>query len=443
MRFFDRLFHLNNKTHALPRIKMGRYSDAYKHPVNYQAWDRAHALFEEGKYLEAYEHFFVYLRDEEEDNVHFRKEGDLIVFELFQGSKRIMGTAGMEKVKAEAKIVYPQEMNIGFLRNLLEKNYSLKFSRFALDQEKNISIVFDTFTIDGSPYKLYYALKELATNADKQDDLLIDEFSHLQRVQDAPVEDLPALEKEVKYNYILQEIDKVKHQMTEGPLTREQYPGAYAYLLLHLIYKLDFLTEPEGYMMESLERMHRLYFANDGKSTMEKDHLLIKELDKLIERPKEQFFKEMYSVRFTFGITISVNHDRIVSFIDAELPNMDWYLANRHDDIALGIAGYIVGYSLFSYAPPKPVRDLLQLFYPITEPEYFQALGYRFSYNNARTKTLNPRAIREAIAQIIRENKPAYPKLSAQTGSLQFGSLAVFAKSFLLMIRNMDPVKGG
>ena len=36
--------------------------------------------------------------------------------------------------------------------------------------------------------------------------------------------------------------------------------------------------------MEALERMNRLYFANDDKSAAEKNRLLVKELEKLVER---------------------------------------------------------------------------------------------------------------------------------------------------------------
>lgn len=442
MRFFNRLFQSESSKNAqVPYIALGRYSDSYKKQENYQAWNRSLHLFEEGRYLEAYEHFLIYLRDEQEDNVHFTLQEGTLDFELFQGSKRIQGTADGSKVKAVAKIVRPEELNVGFMRSLIEKNFTLKFSRFALDEDRDISIVFDTFTLDGSPFKLYHALKELSTSADKQDDLLIDEFSKLERVSNAPVEDIEQEEKEVKYRFIVGEIESVKNKLNEGLVNREQYPGAFTYLLLNLIYKLDYLTEPEGYMMEALERMHRLYFANDGKSIIEKNGLIVKELDKLLGRSKEQFFKEMYRVRFTFGITTPVNHDRITGFIDTELHHMDWYLANKHYDVAMAIPGYIVGYSLFSYAPPKPVRELLQLYYFITESRYFQDLGFQTPLFDFEALTLQEKRIKQAIKQIVQENKAQYPKLTANTGSLVFKSLPDFAKSYLLMIRSMDPVK--
>ena len=226
--------------------------------------------------------------------------------------------------------------------------------------------------------------------------------------------------------------------MEDGPVNKSQYPGAYAYLLLHLMYKLDYLTEPQGVMMETLERMHRIFFSSDGKSPIEKNRILDKELDGLVARTRDLYFKEMYNVRCTFGITTPVHHERIVHFIEAELPNMDWYLDNGHEAIALAIPGYIVGYSLFNYAPPRPVKNLLQLFYAVTEPKYFADLGYTFVFYSPDTRVLHARAIKKAVAQIIEENRIAFPKLRAASDSLNFVSLSAFAKSFLLMIKDLQ-----
>jgi hypothetical protein len=441
MGFFDRLFGSSSERTPQPDIKFGRYSDSYKQAVNYNAWDAALEKFENEEYLESYQAFFRYLRDEEEDNVKYWEDNGGIRFELYQGSKKITGFADAAKIKAEAKIARTQALNVGFMRRLIEKNFSLKYSRFGLDPEHNITIVFDTYTLDGSPYKLYYALKELATNADKQDDLLLDEFLMLEPVDTSHLVELPPAEKEVKYHFIVGRINEVLNEVENGDLNSDQYPGGIAYLLLDLIYRLDFLIKPEGYMMETLERVHRLYFSKDGKSTAQKNQMLIRELRKLADRPKEEFFKEMYRVTSTFGITTPVNHDRVVSFIDGELHNMDWYWENGHLAVALAIPGYIVGYCMFNYAIPKPDRDLMQLYFQVTEPAYFRDLGFTVDYRDPETGDLNRRAIKRAVDAIVEDNKDSYPRLSPATGSLDFQSLPAFAKSFLLMIRNMEVTK--
>ena len=441
MGLFDRIFGQNEKLEPQPDIRFGRYSDSYKSTQNYDAWDVALDKFEAESYLESYRQFFKYLRDDYEDNVRYWDEDGGIHFELFQGSKKITGFANNKKLKAEAKVAKTQSLNVGFMRRLIEQNFSLKYARFALDEDKNIAILFDTYTLDGSPYKLYYALKELATNADKQDDLLLDEFSMLESVDSSHLQELPEAEKEVKFNYIQKEVEEVFEEKDKGRLNTEQYPGGIAYLLLNLIYKLDYLIKPEGYMMETLERVHRVYFAKDGKSTSQKNQMLCKELKKLVQRPKDDFFKEMYRVKSTFGITTPVNHDRVVSFIDGELNNMDWYKENKHMKVAISIPGYIVGYCLFNYAIPKPDRDLFHLYFQIIESEYFKTLGFTLEYYSSLENKFNKKLIKRAIEHIVEDNKTKYPKLNPAIGSLNYTSLADFAKSYLLMVRNLDMTK--
>jgi hypothetical protein len=442
MGLFDRLFGSKAEKSPKPNVNFGRYSDSYKSSEKVEVWDRSLSHFEKEQYLECFRAFFEYLRDEEEENVKCWEEGDQLAFELYQGSKKITGFANQEKLRAEAKIAHSESLNVGFMRRLIEKNFELKFSRFSLDKENNISIVFDTYNLDGSPYKLYNALKELATNADKQDDLLLDEFNMLQPVEVSHLEPLPDHEKEVKYRYICQEIKNTLEEMDEGSLDKNQYPRGISVLLLDLIYRLDYLTKPEGYMMESLERMHRQYFAQDGQSLIQKNQMLYKQLTKLLNRPKDEFFKEMYRVKATFGITDPINHDRIVDFIDSELDSMDWYKDNKHRKIALSIPGYIVGYCMFYFAVPRPDRELFHLYYQITNPQYFKSLGFTEVYFNSETKSFNKKVIRKAIDQIASKHKNAYPKLNPTVHSLSFQSPLDFAKSYLIMIRNLDMTRG-
>ena len=438
MGFFDRLFSSSGSKEEQPDIRFGRYSDSYKTSATHSAWNTSLEKFDEQEYLESYRNFFLYLRDDKEDNVRFWEENGGLAFELFQGSKKITGFANAKKLKAEAKIAKAESLNVGFMRRLIEQNFELMYSRFALDAAGNLTIVFDTYTLDGSPYKLYYALREVAIKADKQDDLLLDEFQMLQPVDTSHLKPLPQSEKEAKYNFIQKEIKRVLDEIENGNLDKNKYPKGINTLILHLIYKLDYLIKPEGYMMEALERIHRLNLTSDGKSTILKNQLLIKELQKLVERPRDEFFKEMYSVTSTFGITSPVNHDRVVGVIDGELHNMDWYHEHNHHAVAMAVPGYIVGFCLFNYAIPKPDRELLHLYFQVIEAGYFKSLGFTCDYYDAEAGKFNKRAIKKAIEHIIDENKPKYPKLHPATASIDYTSPATFAKSFLVMVRNLD-----
>ncbi len=441
MGLFDRIFGPKTEVTEQPKISFGRYSDSYKDSSRYTAWDVALEKFDKQEYLESYKQFFYYLRDEGEDNVRYQEVKGKLEFELYQGSKKITGTATPQKVSVEVKVVRAEALNVAFMRRLLEQNFNLKYSRFALDAEGNIAIIFDTYTLDGSPYKLYYALKEVATKADKQDDLLLEEFKTLQPVDTSHLIELPRYEKEAKYNYLITRARKALEEAENGKLDKIQYSGSIGYLLLDLIYRLDYLIKPEGFMMETLEHLHRKYYENDGMSTASKNQVLCTELKLLLERDQEEFFKEMYRVKSTFGITHSVQHDRVVSIIDAELFHMDWYKEHGYDAIALAIPGYIVGYCMFNYAAPKPDRDLFHLYYQVMEPAYFKSLGFSINYYDEAAGQFDKRAIRRAINRIVEENRAYYPNLNPATNSLSFDNLADFARSYLLMIRNLEMVK--
>lgn len=442
MGLFDRLFGNGSEELEKPKIKFGRYSDSYKSPDSYKAWDNALEKFESKEYLDSYRAFFDYLRDDNEDNVLLRETESGIHFDLFQGSKKISGYVDAHKLKAESKVARTEKFRVAFMRRLVELNYELEYSRFALDKAGNITIVFDTYTIDGSPYKLYYALKEVATKADKQDDLLLDEFKSLKAVDVDHLEILSDEEKEVKCDFIKKHIQLTLEEVDHGPLNKDKYAGGVAYLLLHLIYKLDYLIKPEGFMMEVLERLHRLYSTKDEKRSMaELNSLICKELRVLLDRPREEFYKEMYRVPATFGITMPVSHDRVVSLIDAELHQMDWYLDNGYEKIALAIPGFICSYCMFIYAIPHPGRELFHLYFEITESDYFRDLGFPNYYFDSATNTFDKKAIRKAIRRIVDKHRDRFHKLIFPTGSLDFSSLAHFARSYFQIIRNLDMTK--
>ena len=439
MSIFDRLFRrktLPKKND--PQISFGRFSDAYKQTKQYDAWDVALKKFKKEEYLASYKAFLDYLNDEREGNVKYDQKDGELTFEILQGSKKISGKADRKKIRVEAKIAKANDLNIAFMRRMVEQNFGFNYSRFGLDTKNNITIVFDSFTLDASPYKLYYAIRELAVNADKHDDLLIDEFEELESIETTHLEALPDHEKQVKYDFITSKIKSVLNEIEHGELDANQYPGGISYLLLDLCYKLDFLTKPEGFMMEALERMNRLFFAKDGKTAEQKNAVLQKEFQQLCQRPKAVYFKEMYRVKTTFGITSPVTHERVSGLIDEVLHHMDWYKENGYEKVALAISGYIVGNCLFNYAVPKPIKELYTLYYQIVESDYFQKLGFDSVLYNADTASFDKKGIIVRIKEIVLKNKRLYPSMSPNTGDLEFKKLSDFAKSYLLMVKGLN-----
>ena len=101
-------------------------------------------------------------------------------FEIYQGSKIVRGTFNNEQVKAEVTLARMPQPSVPVMRRLLEMNFNLYYSRFALDNDR-LNMRFDSNIESANPSKLYYGFKELATKADKQDDLLVQDFQHFRR----------------------------------------------------------------------------------------------------------------------------------------------------------------------------------------------------------------------------------------------------------------------
>jgi hypothetical protein len=440
MNFFDRFFgHHTDPVEPLePKIRFGRYTDSYKTEDNYTAWRQSLDLFEKDDFLDSYQAFFVYLRDVAENNVSWVVHKDSIQFEILQGSKKIMGTATPSMLKAHSYIAHAKSLNVGLLRRLMEGNFILKYCRYALDEDNNVLIMFDTPTLDGSPHKLYHALKELAINADKQDDLLIDEFADLTLVDSGSRGEFSEDVKQSKYAFFRKETTKVLDLIDKGSLDAGRYPSGICYLLLHLSYKLDYLVRPEGVVMDSFERMHRLFVTNDGKSLSQINELMRKELEKLLTRSADTIKREFYDTTATFGVLHPKGHSVLVESIEKEMPKMEWYLDNKHLDVALAIPGYVVGNALFYFGLPKPDKQLLEFYFRILETSYFESLGFSISYYNETTKVFDGMAIKTKIKKIADANKVKYPKINPDTNILDFSSPHAFAHTYLDMIKKMD-----
>lgn len=433
MSIFSKIFGQKREIHSSPPVEFGRFSDGYKPDEKYDAWDLAIDAFEKNEYKSSLLAFLEYLKSPMVENVMHEEVNGQIHFKLLQGSKEIKGFMDQYTIRAEGKIANAHKVNIGFLRRLLEGNFNLKYGRYCLDEEQNITIIFDSIVHDASPYKLYYGLKEIALAADKQDDLLLDEFAaDLLPVNYEHTRSISDREKEVKYAYLNKSINNVLNYLQHGRLNPSQYPGGITYLLLNTIYRLDFLIRPEGYLMEAFERMHRSYFTANDMSTKQKNHVLAKELREILERPKDKVISEMYYTTSTFGMITPTNHQKLVDAINSELENLTWYKENKYDEVALAIPGYIVGLSLFNYSLPEPDKELLQLYYEITEPEFFGELGFvsRFQHNHI----FNKKAIRYEISEVESRWRSIYPKLKMDLNILNFADKISFTESYLRML---------
>ena len=419
-----------------PEIQFGRYSDSYKAEPNYEAWEKSVQYFENEKFLDAFAAFFDFLNEPSKSNVSYRILPGKIEFSIYQGSKIIEGRADAFKIRAEAKIAGVKEPELGWLRLLAEENYDLKFCRYALDPEDNITIVFDSYAEECNPDKLYQALKELATTADKKDDILISEFSLLTPVNVHYTRIIPDEEKIIKYRYFKREVTDVLQELEQGKLNVHQIPGAMSYLLLDLVYRIDYLIKPEGNLMECIEGCHRIFFNESLTSVDQKNLMMLKKLREAADITAEDFNKELYEVKSTFGVTLPGSHERLREVIDAQIHEMDWYYENGHLAYANAIAGYIAGFTLFSYALPEPTTHLLHFYYRVMENDFFRQLGFQQDFDLSGLP--HKKNILSFLKSIKKELEEDYPEVQWDTGILDFTDYTTFAKTYLLMIRDIQ-----
>lgn len=409
--------------------KVCRYTDVNKSPEQNQSWDKSIALFNEKKYLDSFLEFFMYLNDKQVNNVFFQRNEDEVVFEIHQGSKIIRGNGNNSSITAETSLATVEKLSVAVMRILMNRNYVLKYSRFAL-KNNEICLKFDSHSIDASPNKLYASLRELSLEADKQDDLLVAEFSSsLVSVNTDHVIDLHENIKETRYKYLRLWIDKTISRI--GELDEDKLSGAISYLLLSLTFKIDTLIQPQGKLAYDLEKMQTLYFAQDNKTLIEKCREMKEELTRIRNIPREELMKSLYDVKLTFGIVPASTHEQVYKFMLDEFSKTKWYADNKYPDIVLAIYEYIVGYCFFNFGMYEATYQLFTMFYNITEPDFFAEMGYpEILYHPADNK-FNSDLIKNRINAIVTMNKSRFPLLNFVFDYINYNSLNEFIHSFL------------
>ncbi len=416
-------------------ITFGRYTDANKTPAKRQNWTTAKNLFTEGKYAECYHTLMDYIKDDELNNVNYSFENGEVTFEITQGSKVVKGKANNQSVTAEANVVrFPNKPSVPVMRKLMNINYTLKYSKFAIN-ENVFCMTFNSSAVDCNPSKLYYALKELATNADKQDDILVDEFSSLESIDTESIIKLNEQEREIKYKYLQQWIESTLNKAST--FDPDKFNGAITFLYLSLAYKIDYLLAPEGALTNELEKMQRTYFAKDDKSPIEKNRIMEEGYRNILAKPKEDIVSSFYRVKATFGIVKPSTQKQVADLVYNESNNAKWYIDNGYNEVVLAIYEYMAGYCFFNYGMYQASIELFHMFMHIMNQDFFKELGYGQNYVDANGKPVKTE-IEAEINAIINRGKKEFPKLAYSVQYLNYSSMQDFAISFMKEIDYMN-----
>ncbi len=434
----DKLFGWGKKKEepqAQPDIPFGRYSDNNKPMAKVARWTDADNLFKEKKYPESLDAFFEYLRDDAAQNVIYERNGTDGRFHFYQGSRIVRGSFDKDQVKAEVTLARMPQPSVPVMRRLLEMNFTLYYSRFALDNER-LCMRFDTPVNAANPSKLYYGLKELATKADKQDDLLVQDFSILEITDNEHVSAVSEKEKEVKYEYFQKWVKATLDAI--AAVDADKFSGGVAYMLLALIYRIDYLITPEGKLLHELEKIGSIYFKKDERPVTEKNRDMIEELKKIQEKKKEEIFPYLFRSKYTFSIVAPQQHKLVADSIHGANQNMGWYKDNNYPFIATQVAEYGIAFCQYSYSLPRVITELFHLFMMVTHSDFFAAMGYRNNYYNAAENEFRSSALIEEIMEIQAKWKGKYPHMDFKTANLRFDSLSSFCYTYTTEIQYLN-----
>lgn len=416
-----------------PAIQFGKYSDRNKTPEQLQKWQQAVELFKQQKYLDAYELFFQYLKDPEIENVVYNKVSSQITFELYQGSKKVHGLITPQEVSAYSQVVQFDEPNIAVMRRLLAENYYLRYCKFS-KKNKTFTLQHRSATKDMHPSALYFVLKEVANVADAFDDFLIADFPFLKPINIGKVEQLSQNELYIKIKYLKKYTQETLKQINSLPANN--FKGAISFMLLNLTYKIYYLFAPEGTLLEYLKNTQNFFWSQKDLPEEQRNAKMQDDLQKMLQFTDDDIAKSLYKVTSTFPVAQPTGVAKLKELMETEIEKIHWYRENKYFEIHQSICEYIVSYASFAYGLEPVVNDLLQVFWKVTNYDYFAELGFKDDYmKNGKIMRHN---VEKRINKIISSNKSAYPKLNFNTRRLNFSATNEFASSFIYEFINCD-----
>jgi hypothetical protein len=294
---------------------------------------------------------------------------------------------------------------------------------------------FTTLTEDGFPGKLYNGLREIATRADQQDDLLLKEFTELESADDPHVIALSSKEVGIKKFYFYQWLEEAFAQAQ--PLLSQRAEGAVSYILLNALYKIDYLLAPEGTLLTQLEQAQQHFFRKDGAAVADKNQLLLKKLQALYAITEEDLVHNFYATKSTFGLAKPAYQQKIAQFINSQLKAIQWYQNSEHPQIVPIILEYIAGYSLFNFGLPSPTRRLMHLYLRLCNEPFFQDLGSKRQFVETNDK-LNKNLLQQHIQNIVKSEESYFPQFSFESQKLAYQDLKLFGISYFALLALAD-----
>ena len=203
------------------------------------------------------------------------------------------------------------------------------------------------------------------------------------------------------------------------------------YLLLNLAYKIDYLITSEGQLMDAVERIHKIYFLVNEASITEKNNRIIQEFRRILILPQAEVYKELYRIKATFGVSSPTSPLQVGNVIRDELNSLNTDRNTSNPAITIKIMEHAIQYCLFYYGMPAPTKKLLHFMVIMLNADYFKSLGFKQTFHDPTTNSLDKTAIKRKIKSIEEEGQIRFPHFKVNTSNLKYGNLSDFVHSLL------------
>ncbi|MFA5455909.1 MAG: hypothetical protein WC272_11405 [Sulfurimonas sp.] len=426
------------ETKAVLKHQFGRGVNANLSKDEEDLFNKSYEAFEAKDILSAYEYFFKSLENFAEGisnkNISFARAGEKLEFEMYQGSAKINGTITKENLYAEAILTKKSSANVALKRLILERNYQLTYTYYFSDEE-HIKLKLSLDNITMSPQKVFFPLREIALNADFDKEYAKSEFPDIAIEDTGHLKHLDERELRIKYDFLHKWIDEIRVKISTLP--SNDNAGMQSFILLYLIFKMDYLIVPKYSIFQKSSKKVQEYFSDENLSVEAKNEELRNYINELDEIDFEEFKTNFYDAKYTFNPTEKASNEEIDIFITESLAKIRWYKNNRYNQIIPTMYKYIAMYLLYNYGLHPVTKALLHTLVEIQNPDFFKALGYNTLYD-VENSTFAKRAIVSKIDDIISPYQNRFKLLKPFGNELNFTSLNEFNNSFYLQLKNLN-----
>lgn len=420
------------------RRPFGRGINARLHDEEEEFFNKSYEAFEKKDILRAYEYFFEtlqnYTGDTPNQNIIVKKESNKLLFELFQGCAKVTGEITADSLRAESVITKTSSSTVALKRLLLERNYQFTYCGYFSDEE-HIKLKLSLDNITMTPQKAFYPLREISLNADFDKEYTKSEFPDIALEDIAHIRTPDTEEIRMKHEHMHGWIDTANEKIIMLPSNDNE--AMQSFVLLCLIFKIDYLLMPKYSIFQKSSKKVQEYFSDENLTVESKNEEIREYISELEKMDFEEFGKNFYEAKYTFEPSDKSSHEEIELFINESMAKVRWYKNNRYFQIIPTMYEYIALYLLYNYTLHPLTRSLLHIVVEVYNPDFFTSLGYDVLYD-IQSSTLNKRAITSKIENAISEHHKKFKMLKPFGEKLNYTSLNEFSNSFYLQLKNLN-----